>query len=583
MTMKNLLLIVTIIACLQACSQQPNLGGAIENKASASTTGSILRSLRPLAGHSNSPNSQSKSSSPGLKSTSETKTSDNTLVAPACEEVNDINKDDLPSLDSLNTVSGQTDTGNSENSKVDNLSQQIQTNVESTLIASSKSNGLVPPPPAVTLSAPPPAMPGGYPPAYPPSYYPGYPPPNPYYYNPYSQMPPANYQANPNSDNHPHGSPFGNVNKGSSVQDNSSNASPKNRRTFNPINPTGMEARSAFKQRDDVSILWKGFINTPAIQKYLNDDKKAASIISQIAISLPSQSTRGSFTVSPSLVNQYFKGQTISDKKLAPYVKNWENNVITAYYHYLYTYNKFALAEQTVQARNQEYDVAETDADKQRAATDLAQAKADLNSAREDMKASQIELTQVAGVNAAKTVIAKISGITPQLDSYGASENSDNVVSTDKKTNKNVFGSVFGRHKKTKGETEDNGDNSKNNAIAASTGAKQTSQLDSSKVVSPDSDITFKLKNVNVTPRKSVLSVSIRNNGNTSLNITSDDIYVAEGSQKLPDAVIRTDLSKNVVSPNSETIATITIFGRPWNDMLNVVLVKDGKNINLIR
>ena len=151
------------------------------------------------------------------------------------------------------------------------------------------------------------------------------------------------------------------------------------------------------------------------------------------------------------------------------------------------------------------------------------------------------------------------------------------------KTNKNVFGSVFGRHRKTKDTTQDNSDNSKSSDAAVNTGAKQTAQVDNSKVANPESDVMFKLKNVNVTPRKSVLSVSIRNNGNSSLNITSDDIYVAEGSQKLPDAVVRTDLSKNVVSPNSETIATITIFGRPWNDMLNVVLVKDGKNINLIR
>ncbi len=83
--------------------------------------------------------------------------------------------------------------------------------------------------------------------------------------------------------------------------------------------------------------------------------------------------------------------------------------------------------------------------------------------------------------------------------------------------------------------------------------------------------------------RKDSLEKSTWYTAPRQIQITSDDIYVAEGSQKLPDAVIRTDLSKNVVSPNSETIATITIFGRPWNDMLNVVLVKDGKNINLIR
>ncbi len=579
--MKTILTIIFLSILLQACTQQTNSSSIVENNAQASQSSGLLKSLRPMAGHKDAVKVD-KVVSTKLNSVAKSPDSSSDLVAPAAEDVNLVNKDDLPSLDSLNADTNKSNEQNvSDSSRVDSISKQIQTNVESNLIASSKNSGLVPPPPAMTISTPPSGMPSGYPPAYPPPYYPAYPPPNPYYYNPYGQQaPPQQLQ----QDSHPHGSPFGNVNKSAQSHDDEAVSTHKSHKVFNPINPVGMEPRSPFKQRDDIAILWKGFLNTPVIQNYFNDDKKAANIISQIAVSLPLASTRGNFTVSANMVNQYFKGQNIQDKKLAPYIKKWQTDVVTVYNHYLYTYNKFALSEQTVQARNQEFDVAETDSDKQRAATDLAQAKADLNSAREDMKASQIELAQVVGVNAAKSFVARVSGVTPQLDSYAGLESTASGNISDKKSNNNVFGSIFARHNKSKKNSDTTNSLSQNddgNTVATTKSNLKT--IDNSTVSAEDNNILFKLKNVNITPRKSVLTVAIRNNGNASINISPNDLYVAEGNQKLPEAVVRTDLTKNILSPNSETLATVTIFGRPWNDQLNVVLVKEGKNINLIR
>lgn len=579
--MRTHLIIITIALSTTACSQQSSSSSFGETKAVASQS-TLLKSLRPMAGK-NSTASGSNKDTQIITETNDKNLSDSsskTLVAPAAEDDNKLNSDDLPTLDTTATPDSNL------SNKIDGISKQVQTSVESNLIANSggSGNGLVPPPPAVTLSNPGPPMPPGG----------GYPYPNPYYYNPYAQIP---QQQIPPQEAHPQGSFFGNINRTGSVETMVKSAIPQNKhKEFVPINPVGMEARSAYKQRDDMCTLWKGFLNTAAISSYLSQDKRAQAIISQIQIALPAQSTRGNFSVSPGIVNQYFKASSIQDKKLEPYIKKWETDIVTAYNRYLYTYNKFALAEQSLQARNQEFDVAESDSEKQRAATDLSTAKNELNSTKEDMKASQIELAQVAGINAAKLVIQRISGISPQLETTSSiaestiPNTSDTVLQS---TTKNVFGSVSSiihhnkRNKQNANLKEDNDasqsskesfiqQNNNNTTAVSNNNNTPTNSAD-------DSGINFQLKTVNITPRKSVLTVSIRNTSQTNLTLSPDDVYVCEGNQKLPDAVVRADFNSTSISPNCETQAIVTIFGRPWNDRLNVILSKDGKNITLNR
>jgi hypothetical protein len=95
--------------------------------------------------------------------------------------------------------------------------------------------------------------------------------------------------------------------------------------------------------------------------------------------------------------------------------------------------------------------------------------------------------------------------------------------------------------------------------------------------------IAFELKNVQTTPRKSVLKVSIKNNGGESFSFDPDGVSVIEGDHKLADAAVRAEFDTTAVSPNSEVTGTITIFGRPWNDKLTVSLSEGGRTIQLHR
>src|SRR5690606_33665043 len=99
-----------------------------------------------------------------------------------------------------------------------------------------------------------------------------------------------------------------------------------------------------------------------------------------------------------------------------------------AYYRYLSAYNKFALQQQTVAARKQEIEVAASRAEKQRAAADLARSTDAADSSREDMRSAQYELAAVAGARAARTIIGRVSGVTPSIGALASAEKSGEPV-----------------------------------------------------------------------------------------------------------------------------------------------------------
>lgn len=520
--------------------------------------------------------------------------------------------------------------------------------------------GLIPPPPAVTLSTQAQAMAYGNPSA-PPNPY-GNPYANPYanpYMNPYAMpyqpMAPA-APAGPAP--RPAGSPFSAGNGGGSSRANNDDDDVKPKKpaaAFVPITPTGMESRSPYKQRDDLKILWKGFLATSPDIKAIAKDDKVAEQLNHVDVGLPADGTKGSFEVSQRQVDSIFKQATL-DKRVAPAVKKLEKDLVQSYMRYLYSYNKYALAQQSVAARKQEVDYASTPSESQRAATDLAQAQTEAESTKDDMKAAQGELVSTVGANAARTIIGHVSGVTPTLESLAQAPDPSSDDSAKAKGGLDVIGSVgslfgFHHHKEGDADKSDSSNDGKGSEKVAKgdKASKQErkeekkaekaekvaekgkgdkahdSKQDNKKEAKADlkkdkkaapatkvadkkaaggdlspapdsvasksdadsapakSDISFFLKEVNVTPRKSVLTVTIHNSGSSNFSFGPDSVSISDGAHKLADAAVRADFDQTLVPPNQDVKGTITIFGRPYNDRLAVVLSDGGRSVQMRR
>ncbi|MBU6451994.1 MAG: hypothetical protein KGS72_09475 [Cyanobacteria bacterium REEB67] len=413
----------------------------------------------------------------------------------------------------------------------------------------------------------------------------------------------------------------------------------RKRANFIPITPTGMEARSPYKQRDDLKVLWKGAQTGASLQQFTRDAKLAENL-SKIDVSLPGDATKGSFSVGQRQVDTIFKPVLI-DKRIAPIVRRVQSDLVQSYYRYLYTYNKFALAQQTSAARKQEAEVANTDSERQRALADQAQAQNEADSAREDMKSAQLELANAAGANAARSIIGRVSGITPTPDSLAAPEPAQAAQAE----SKGMFGlpsigSLFSfggkkqqpegdavatalpakmaaqplekaaraekkdEVKKEKAEAKKAAKAPKNavadkNAKSASTdkvadlapapaAASAASKAESAPEAAPEpaapsSGVSVELQGVNITARKSTLSVVIKNSGQGDFSFNADDFSVAENNHKLSDAAMRADFDTTLVQPNQEVKGTITIFGRPWSPRLTVSLSDGNRQVQMKR
>jgi hypothetical protein len=120
------------------------------------------------------------------------------------------------------------------------------------------------------------------------------------------------------------------------------------------------------------------------MQQAVGKDVRIVEVLNRIDVGLPTDGTKGSFSVGPRQVDAIFKPVAL-DKRVQPAVRRAQTDLVQSYYRYLYTYNKFALAQQTYAARKQEVEVATTDSEKQRAAADVAQAHTDADSSRDEM------------------------------------------------------------------------------------------------------------------------------------------------------------------------------------------------------
>lgn len=447
--------------------------------------------------------------------------------------------------------------------------------------------GLVPPPPATTVTG---------------QLYAGMPPMDHYAYMQQQQQP-----AEPQRP-----ALFGSGSRTSSANDDGESAPAKKNKDFVPITPTGMEARSPYKQRDDLKVLLKGAIAASPLQRLASKDEKVAQELARLDAGLPSESTRGAFNVSQRQVDTVFKPVPL-DKRIAPTVRKLQGDLMQAYYRYLYSYNKWALAQQTVAARKQEVDVAATPAEQQRAAADLAQAQSDADAAKEDMRSAQTELASVSGPQAAATIIQRVSGVKPSLESLAVAQgdSSAGTAAVEPAGDKggggliSGVGSLFG-FGKSQGKGSDasgaggskpkdegkKGKGKKGQPAEVATDLAPAPQSPAKAEAVPETEaapagssspISFELKNVNVTPRKSTLRVSIRNNGSEQFSFDPDVISLSEGNRKLSEATVRAEFDTTLVQPNQEVTGTITIYGRPWNDRLSVSLNDGGKTIPLKR
>ncbi len=467
---------------------------------------------------------------------------------------------------------------------------------------------MVPPPPAVTLSTQANLGQAGYPPPAPYPYA-AYPYPYPqqmgYPMQPQQMMP--GQEAAPAQPQRP--ALFGNKTSGSSGDEEKKVERPK--KEFIPIAPVGMEPRSPYKQRDDLRILWKGLLASSGMRQVLNKDDKLADLLNRTDVGLPTESTKGSFSVSQRQIDAVFKAVPI-DKKVQPLVRQKQQELVQAYYRYLHAYNRFALEQQTVAARKQEVEVASSDAEKQRAAADLARAQNDADATKEDMKTAQYELAAAAGANAARSVIAKVANIAPSIESLAQAEASQAPQETNDggvlASARSFFFGGRGKEKnssppaeepkkqkepkekvakKDKSTNKKSGEKGGDLTPAPQTASAEPASKDDSssggEAPSQGSAISFELKGVNITARKSILSVSIKNNGSDSFSFSPEVISVAENNKKLSEAALRADFDQTLVKPNEEVKGTITIFGRPWNDKLAVFISDGGKNIQLRR
>ncbi|HEY9772304.1 MAG TPA: TolC family protein [Planktothrix sp.] len=472
--------------------------------------------------------------------------------------------------------------------------------------------GLIPPPPAVSLSTQ-----VSMPPAPPPYADPNNPYANPYmqggYGMPYQQQQmPMQGQMAPSR---PSGSPFASGGKaasdsGNEEEDRAAAERAKKLKDFVPITPVGMEALSPYKQRDDLRVLWKGALSTSAMQDVAQS--KMGDQVQHIDVALPNGASKGAFAVDQHTLNNLF-GANRLDPRIAPAVHKAELDVTQAYYRYLYTYNRFSLAQQTVAARKQEVDVAGSASESQRAAADLSQAQQDVDSTKDDMHQAMNELATAAGKEAARTIIGHVSHVTPSSDSLVASQpqqaageekggflhfphfgrgdaaNAEPPVKAAKVDAKDSKKKDKEKPAKKSKEKDKAGDlspspaslvSSMDTAAASDPGAPPAPAAAS---VSPDG-ISFELKGVNVTPRKSVLTVAIRNSGSNNYSFSPSDAFsISEGNHKISEAAVRADFDTTLVQPNQEVKGTITIFGRPWSDKLAVVMSDGGKAIALRR
>ena len=495
--------------------------------------------------------------------------------------------------------------------------------------------GLVPPPPAVTLSTNaniaygggeqnPYANPAWNPYAVPAPYAQPYPPQYPYQMPPQMMPPPQAPQEQPQR---PAGL-FGTGKKRPPAEeaeedDDSASAKPEKKEVdFVPIRPTGMEARSPYKQKDDLKVLWTGALSTYQMQKLKERDKDVGMLLTKVDVGLPPDATKGMFTVAPRRVASIFR-PIASEKKSIEQVRKTQFDVVQSYYRYLYAYNKYAIQLQTVQARKQEIEVAGSRAEKQRAEADMARAQDAAQSSTEDMRAAQEEMAAVAGAQAARSIIGRISGITPSVQALSSAEKSAEPIEVDSKKSGGMFGGMgnffsFGGGNKggevkaeaaaepltIKAPKKEKGpklkaDNNKKGKIKNDASAEEDlapsrsvamkgspkrepqAPVESPRVSS--SPISFELKDVEITARKSILTVAIHNTGSETFKFTPDVISLAEGDKKIDEAAMRAEFDSTSVRPNAEVQGKITIFGRPWNDRLSVVISDGSNNIQLKR
>lgn len=504
---------------------------------------------------------------------------------------------------------------------------------------------LVPPPPAVTLSTNANiAYGGGQDNPYANPYL------NPYAvpYQPYPQypqymMPPPPQQV-PQEPQRPQGL-FGSGKKKQHLEDNSSDsdddeAKPEKKQAndFVPIRPVGMEARSPYKQKDDLKILWNGALNTNQMQRAIGKDGDLEAALKRMDVGLPPDASKGMFTVPPRRVQSIFR-PIVSDKRAVDAISKIQFELVQAYYRYLYAYHKYALQQQTVLARKQEIEVSTSNAEKQRAEADLARAQDSAQSATEDLHSAQEELAAVGGAQAARSIIARVSGITPSIQSLQQAEKSAEPIEVDSKSGTGgVFGfrkiffgggkknnapqsqpaddafkvdasaqkvakekgsSLFGRGKSKdkkdrKGKSDDDDDLAPSTAKVDSAvktrtlahNPKSDSRMEmppASSKASISSPISFELKDVEITARKSILTVAIHNAGSKTFKISPDVISIAEGDKKISEAAMRAEFDSTSVKPDGEVKGKITIFGRPWNDRLTVSISDGSNNIQLKR
>jgi hypothetical protein len=471
--------------------------------------------------------------------------------------------------------------------------------------------GMIPPPPAVSLTTDAQRYQAPVDPNYM-AYmnqgaygggYGGYPPPGQY-------QPPVQMPA------HPAGSMFSNGGAGGG---SAAPAEDKKKPLPALITPTGMEPRSNYKQRDDLKVLVKGalaFAPNPELR-----DPKNAAILTRTDVGLPSEATRGNLSLTPRQMAMLFKNPPL-DKRIAPLVYKVEQEVAQSYYRYLYAYNKYMLTQQQVAARKQEMDVADSAAERQRAAADLSTAQQEADASKDDMRAAQTDLASSAGPQAARSIITRVSGVAPSADALAVAQDpsADQARAGEGGflgSVQNAFGALnfWGKGKKEGGESEkvasvpvdkpqkdkkedkkDKKDKKKGGKDGGSQTIASSPVRESSSASTPDptpaaaapapspsSPISFELKNVQTTPRKSVLKVAVRNNGGDSISVDADSISVAEGDKRLAEASVLTQFDQTLVAPNGEITGTITIFGRPWNDRLTVSLSEGGRTIQLRR
>lgn len=403
---------------------------------------------------------------------------------------------------------------------------------------------------------------------------------------------------------HPAGSMFS---SGASGALSSSSNEEKKRPAMVVITPTGMEPRSPYKQRDDLKVLVKGAFSSAPNQELR--EPKTAAVLARADVGLPSESTKGNLSLTPRQMNSLFKNPVL-DKRIAPNVVRIEQEVAQSYYRYLYAYNKYALTQQQIAARKQEMEVADSASEKQRAAADLASAQNEADASKEDLRAAQQDLASIAGVQAARSVITKVSGVAPSMESLAVAEAEPQQVQQGGLLGsmQNAFGALnfFGKgkkdgdggekvaaapaekekpakEKKDKKDKKKGKDGDGGGAQVASLPAAQESAPVERSSPAPSTGISFELKNVQTTPRKSVLKVAVRNNGGESFNLDPDVISVSEGDKRLAEASVLAQFDSTLVAPNAEVTGTITIFGRPWNDKLTVSLSDGGKTIQLRR